>query len=112
VLDVDGGMLWAEVEDEGVLEDSRRWHCLGRRDDGRWKFLEILLGVGRERTRHTILLGVGRERRGKYVVEILFCAIKKKGCAPPHNVCHPCLRCEMRVLRARLPLLKMRDAPT
>jgi hypothetical protein len=63
VLDVDGGMLWAEVEDEGVLEDSRRRRCLRRRDDGRWKFLEILLGVGRERTRHAILLGVGNFTR-------------------------------------------------
>jgi hypothetical protein len=47
---------WAGVEDGGVLDDSRwRQRCLGHRDGGRWKILEILLRVGGERAGPKIL---------------------------------------------------------
>jgi hypothetical protein len=43
------------VGDRGVLEDSRWRRCLGCKDGNRWKFLEILLSVGRERAGPKIL---------------------------------------------------------
>jgi hypothetical protein len=40
--------IGAGVKDGGVLKESRRWWwCPGHRDDNGWKFLEILLSVGR-----------------------------------------------------------------
>jgi hypothetical protein len=45
----------ARVKNGGVLEDGKRRWCPGCRDDNRWKFLEILLSVGRERAMPEIL---------------------------------------------------------
>jgi hypothetical protein len=49
----------AGVEEGGVLKEGRRqWSCSGLsecRDGNRWKFLEILLSVGREHVGPKIL---------------------------------------------------------
>jgi hypothetical protein len=71
----------ARVEDGGVLKDGLR-RCpglSGRSDGGRWKCLENLLSVGRERavakifrtrapnTRHTSIMRVSHLTDGRHV---------------------------------------------